>query len=164
MGQNESSSIRVLVIGLTGSGKTTLLDLLSEEGAAGRPTIGYYEVSYRYEGCMFQFTEYGGSVDWERLVGMDTGEPPIGCVWFLVKEPPDKSGGSFTNALLMMASMLPLSIPFAIIFNGKEKGNIRYPRNRKLCTVTLPLISNRAECLEKLYRLLRWTSAQKSIV
>ncbi len=164
MGISQSSStIRVLVVGLTGSGKTHFLDLLSEECAAGRPTIGYHEVTYTYEGCRFIFTEYGGSVDWEKLIQMDTG-PPFDCMYMIVRE----ENGTFSsanNALLMMASLLPINVPIAVVWNVEilRTQNFHYPRNRRICSVTLNY-QVVEECLEKIYRLLRWTSAQSSTV
>jgi len=159
------SSIRILVVGLTGSGKTHLLDLLSGECAAGRPTNGYHEVTYDYEGYRFIFTEYGGAVDWEKLIKLDTG-PPFGCVYMVMGKKSLDTSRDFSpanNALLMLSTFFPTNVPFAVIWNRSPASpTFQYPRNRRVCSVTLDFEAT-AECLEKIYRLLRWTSAQSNI-
>jgi GTPase SAR1 family protein len=166
MGLSESKKIRVLLVGLTGSGKTHLLDFMTgESNTVRQPTIGYHEVTIQYEGRSIIITEYGGTTDWEKLVQLDTDE--FNCIWMIIGHNADGAAlSSSNNALLMVSSLLP-NVPVAIVNNRTVSNSMlglhQLSQLRPVCTVTLNF-DIPEECLEKIYRLLQWTSAPKNTV
>ncbi len=153
MGQHPSKPIHILVIGLTNAGKTHFLDMFHlGPDSTKSPTFGYYEAVYYFENHEFIMTEYGGATDWKIMLNMRKDAPPFRCMYFVIGSDLEES----QNALLMMTSLLPLSVPIAILWNMKRPEKFQYPKNRRICSFTLNF-EDPVEWLSKTYKLFEWT-------
>ena len=153
MGLNHS---HILLIGLPNSGKTHLLDFLTDEHAAGRPTDGIDERFYQFENYVFKFVEYGGSTDWETLLNWD--KRHYRCIYMIIRG----SNAEAQERLLKVADALK-NVPIVVLWNQfrPSVGEFQYPTGRRICTCTLNF-DNSVECLEKLYRIFKWTASVHS--
>ncbi len=157
MGQQTSTPIHILVIGLTNAGKTHFLDMFHlGPDSTKSATFGYYETVYYFENYEIIMTEYGGSIDWKLMLKMRKNEPKFHCIYFVCSNRSDLSPNLIesSNALLMVSSLL--NVPVAILWNGERPPNFRYPKNRPLCSLTLNF-ENHIEWLSKTYKLFEWT-------
>lgn len=156
MGLSKSKNIKVLVLGLTNAGKTHFIDMFQFGPDSTKfPTFGYYETVYSFEGYNFTLTEYGGTMEWDKMITIRNDS--FDCIYMIIDATSGIERIMESNSALLMICQHLKNIPVAILWNKSKKSlKLRHvPKNRPMCTSHLDF--SESNWGERVSQLFEWT-------